>query len=68
MEVSVRHSDPVETAGVRIKIHGNEFLLKETPAGLHIVEVTDDVIMVQPYTANSIVLITKEKKSRKSDK
>ena len=65
MEISIRHQEPVECDGFRIKIHGNEFLLKETAAGLHIFEVKDDCIMVQPQTANSIVLITKEKTSRK---
>lgn len=65
MEVTARHHEPIETESFRVSIHGNEFLFKESPDGLHIVEVTDDVIMVQPQTANSIVLITKDKTQRK---
>ena len=67
MEISIRHQDSIEAESFRISIHGNEFLFKESADGLHIIEVTDDVIMVQPQTANSIILITKEKHKRKGE-
>jgi len=59
MEISIRHMEPVERESIRIKIHGNEYLLTEKADGLQIVEITDDVITVRPQTANSMVILTK---------
>jgi hypothetical protein len=37
MEVHIRHQDePIEIDCCRIKIHGNEFLLKQVADGLHV--------------------------------
>ena len=66
MQVDIRHQEPIELESFRVTIHGNEFQFIEKADGLHIVEVTDDVIMVQPQVANSIVLVTREKVKRKS--
>ena len=61
MEVHIRHQDkPIEIDSCRIKIHGNEFLLKQVSDGLHVIEITDDSVMVRPQTANSIVIVTKK--------
>ena len=65
MEVKIRHKETVEVDSFRVLIHGNEFQFIEKPDGLHIFEVTDDVIMIQPRVANSVILITKEKDKRK---
>lgn len=61
MEVQLRHFDePIETDGIRIRIHGNEYLLKQVADGLHIIEVTDDSVMIRPQTANSVVIVTRK--------
>lgn len=61
MEVQLRNLDgPIETDGIRIRIHGNEYLLKQVADGLHIIEITDDSVMIRPQTANSIVIVTKK--------
>ena len=60
MEVQLRRFDgPIEADGSRIKVHGNEYLLKQVADGLHIIEITDDSVMIRPQTANSIVIVTK---------
>ena len=60
MEVQLRRFDgPIEADGIRIKVHGNEYLLKQVADGLHIIEITDDSVMIRPQTANSIVIVTK---------
>lgn len=61
MEVQLRNFDgPIEADGIRIKVHGNEYLLKQVADGLHIIEITDDSVMIRPQTANSIVIVTKK--------
>lgn len=61
MEVQLRNLDgPIEADGIRIKVHGNEYLLKQVADGLHIIEITDDSVMIRPQTANSIVIVTKK--------
>ena len=60
MEVQLRRFDgPIEADGIRSKVHGNEYLLKQVADGLHIIEITDDSVMIRPQTANSIVIVTK---------
>lgn len=61
MEVQLRHFDePIEADGIRIRIHDNEYLLKQVADGLHIIEITDDSVMIRPQTANSVVIVTKK--------
>lgn len=73
MEVKIRHLDTkpriseesLETDSIRIKLHGNEYLLQQAANGLQITEVTDDCIMVCPRTANSITIITRDNEHTK---
>lgn len=66
MEVQLSHSsEPVEVDGFRVKIHDNEFLIKGVADGLHIIEITNDNIMIRPNTANSVVLVTRTSKYEK---
>ena len=61
MQVKLSHSEePIDVNALRIKIDDNEFLIKQKPEGLHIVEITDDCIYVRPDSGNSIVLVTKK--------
>lgn len=61
MEAQLMNLDgPIEVDGIRIKVHGNEYLLKQVADGLHIIEITDDSVMIRPKTANSIVIVTKK--------
>ena len=61
MKVSIRRQvEEVETESIRVKIHDNEYLIKEGADGLYITEVGDiDNIMIRPQVANSIVIVTK---------
>lgn len=69
MTLHLRHSEkPIEVDGFRISIHGNVFLLKQVADGLHIIEVTDDCIMVRPQTANSMVIVTRDERKKKQHK
>lgn len=69
MTIQLRHcEEPVEDDSFHITIHGNEYLLKQVADGLHIIEVTDDSIMIRPHTANSVVIVTRdERKTKKTE-
>jgi hypothetical protein len=59
MEVRTSRSEGfVEAEGVRIRIHGREFLLQQVPDGLKIIEITNHDILVRPQSGNSLIVVT----------
>jgi hypothetical protein len=61
MKVKIRHNDDIEVEGFYIESNDTLYLIKEQADGIHIIECTDKVIFIQPQTANSLVLIDKNK-------
>ena len=62
MEVKLNHkSDFVETDAIRIKIHDKNFMIKQEPDGLKLIEVDMGDILVRPYSGNSIIVVTRTK-------
>lgn len=60
MEIILRNRDVLNTQSFRIKLKGQEFMLREDADGLYISKVESsigkDVITIQPKVANSIVV------------
>ena len=61
MKVKIRHNDDIEVEGFYIESNDTLYLIKEQADGIHIIECTDKEILIQPQTANSLVLIDKNK-------
>lgn len=61
MKVKLRHDGEFDVSGFYIETANNLYQVKECPDGIHIIECTSDVILIQPQVANSIVLIDKTK-------
>ena len=61
MKVKIRNVGEFDVEGLYIESGNSEYLLKEKADGVYIIEVTDNDILVRPQTANSLVLVDKEK-------
>ena len=61
MKVELRHIGEFDVEGFYIETASNKYQLKECADGIHVIECTDDVILIQPQVANSIVIIDKSK-------
>lgn len=57
MKIEIRHPEIEEITSLRIKIKDKEYLLKEIPEGLHIIECSNDKeMLVRPHSGNSVIL------------
>lgn len=61
MKVELRHIGEFNVEGFYIETANNKYQVKECADGIHVIECTDDVILIQPQVANSIVIIDKSK-------
>ena len=57
MKIEIRHPENEEIVSLRIKVKDKEYLIKEIPEGLQIIECSNDKeMLVRPHSGNAIIL------------